>query len=92
MFAGTGKPSFSRFSLGMRRRNGGQLFQAHSGGPECPSPTGLPAPAPVELTRPGLQQTPVSGGAFWPQPPRHQEGDVGGAGDGSLCAAREVSA
>lgn len=61
---GTGKPSFSRwlsFPLGMRGRNGGQLFQAHSGGPECVGPKGLPAPAPVELTRPGLQQTPVSG-------------------------------
>lgn len=42
-------------------RNAGQLFQAHSGGPECPRPTELPAPAPVELTCPGLQQTPVSG-------------------------------
>ena len=42
-------------------RNAGQLFQAHSGGPEYPHPTELPAPAPVELTHPGLQQTPVSG-------------------------------
>ena len=42
-------------------RNAGQLFQAHSCGPECPHPTELPAPAPVELTCPGLQQTPVSG-------------------------------
>lgn len=42
-------------------RNAGHLFQAHSRGPECPRPTELPAPAPVEPTRPGLQQTPVSG-------------------------------